>query len=363
MKKIAILAPYVGIIDRGAETFVIELSRRLMKEYQIDIYTTGCVNELKKCIVTVDVDRSVFMKLHQIIYDKNKIYRMFCNKIYWIIPDIIFQKKFTKKVFEKYIANKNYDIIFPNNGIWGAIYANKLREKRKIPFIYTGHGGVGIGEKFILQEKPDWYIALTKHHEVWAKKLYEKVIKISNGIDCENFSSNISPEKKKNKNVVIMVAAFTAFKRHKLAIDAISLLDDFSLILLGKGELYQEILEYGKSKLNHRFEILSVPYGEIKSYYEKANVFTLPSKDEPFGIVYLEAMAMGLPVVAPDDIVRREIVEDAGFLCDCENSQQYAMTILNAVNYEWKDKPRKQALKFSWDKIAEEYKKVIEGLT
>ena len=34
--------------------------------------------------------------------------------------------------------------------------------------------------------------------------------------------------------------------------------------------------------------------------YRSADMFTLPSIDEPFGLCYVEAMASGLTVVAPD---------------------------------------------------------------
>ena len=38
MKRIAVLATYVGKINRGAETFVIELCKHLRKNYIVDIW-------------------------------------------------------------------------------------------------------------------------------------------------------------------------------------------------------------------------------------------------------------------------------------------------------------------------------------
>ena len=43
--------------------------------------------------------------------------------------------------------------------------------------------------------------------------------------------------------------------------------------------------------------------------YEEATLFAMPSRFEPFGIVFLEAMAYGLPCIAADTCAMPEIVE------------------------------------------------------
>nr|AIA89301.1 Glycos_transf_1 [uncultured Nostoc sp.] len=63
-----------------------------------------------------------------------------------------------------------------------------------------------------------------------------------------------------------------------------------------------------------------------------ADVFALPSLGEPFGIVYVEAMAAGLPVVAPDDNIRREIIGEAGILCNCKIAKEFANALDRAMN-------------------------------
>ena len=114
--------------------------------------------------------------------------------------------------------------------------------------------------------------------------------------------------------------------------------------------------------LENRFEIKSVSYNEIKIYYSKCDVFSLPSLNEPFGIAYLEALASNKPIVAPDDKNRREIIGNAGIYCDVTNSQEYAKALVNAINVRWNDIPRKRAELFNWDKIALKYVEVIESL-
>ena len=59
----------------------------------------------------------------------------------------------------------------------------------------------------------------------------------------------------------------------------------------------------------------------------------------------VEAMASGLPVVATDDPIRREIVGDAGLFVDPTDTNKFANTIEKALNTNWGEKPRKQAEK------------------
>lgn len=358
-KKIAVLATYVGSIHRGAETFVIELSQYLKAHYDIKIFSIEDAESLRDVIQKIEVNLPWLYHIHKKWYDINKLYRIICNKLYWLIPSEIYQYYFNKFVYEHYLLKEHFDLVFVNNGIWGAKFAHRLKQKRNIPFIVTGHGGIGKGENAILKECPDLYIALSDVQHNWAKQIYDKVVKIENGVNVSKFSlANI----KKDPKLILIVAAFTKFKRHKLAIDAVSLLPDTKLLMLGKGELKTEIESYAKVKLGNRFEIKSVSYDEVIRYYHEAQVFTLPSEDEPFGIVYLEAMASGLPVVAPNDSVRQHIIGNAGILCDCTDVRTYANALERAMKKSWGDIPRCQAEKFDWDIISKKYIKFMDDI-
>ena len=104
-------------------------------------------------------------------------------------------------------------------------------------------------------------------------------------------------------------------------------------------------------------------YQEIPAYYRSADLFVLPSWDrEAFGIAYIEAMASNLPIVAPDDPPRREIVAEAGILVDVSNTEAYSKAMREALKKDWGDLPRRQAEKFSWGRVADQYNQLFEKL-
>jgi len=233
----------------------------------------------------------------------------------------------------------------------------------------AGQSGIGWDDRWNLLMKPDVFIALTDRQLEWAKNATvwktQKFVKISNGVDIKEFNQKVSSVKiKLSKPIVITVAASIKSKRVEQAIVAISRLDNVSLLLLGSGYLDNQIDNLAKKLLPNRFVHLSVSHQEISRYYKSADVFTLCSdSSEAFGIVYLEAMASGLPCVATDDQSRREIVGDAGiYVKNPDDSTEYAAAIQKALSTDWGNKPITRAKQFAWEKITKEYLLVLSKL-
>ena len=232
--------------------------------------------------------------------------------------------------------------------------------------VISGQSGIGFDDRLNLYSFPDYFIALTEFQLQWARKInpFVKIVKIPNGVDLHRFTFKGLPLQ--GRRTILGVGAFTKEKRHGLTIKAVSKLKERNVDLIivgGGGDRKPDIKILGERLLGKRFKVLSVTHDKMPEIYKKASVLAFPSVPwESFGIVMLEAMASGLPVVANNDPIRREIVGDAGILVDPNDADSYAKAIEEALEIEWREKPQIQAKKFNWDIIAGEYEKLLQNL-
>ncbi|MDV3308342.1 MAG: glycosyltransferase [Cyclobacteriaceae bacterium] len=107
------------------------------------------------------------------------------------------------------------------------------------------------------------------------------------------------------KKVVFSLGRLVYYKGFEQLIDAASFLDDSYVVLIGgTGPLRKRLQNRINTRgLSEKVILLGeIPPGELADYYDLADVFCLPStyKTEAFGIVLLEAMSFGKPLVTTD---------------------------------------------------------------
>jgi len=113
---------------------------------------------------------------------------------------------------------------------------------------------------------------------------------------------------------------------------------DARYLLVGKGSdrprIEKLIAELGLSEA----VILAgfVPDDELAEHYNLCDIFAMPSLGEGFGIVYLEALACGKPVLAGNKDGSRDAVADGelGLLVDPENTAEIAAETIRALRRE-----------------------------
>jgi len=146
------------------------------------------------------------------------------------------------------------------------------------------------------------------------------------------------PEGFPEGNVVLTIGRWSASERYKGADDLISAIaqmrdggNDAQLVVAGSGDDLPRLRGLAvQLRIESRvyfFEKMSRV--DIAACYAHADVFALPSSGEGFGLVFLEAMAFGKPVVAATAGGPMDIVEDGanGFLVPPKDVAAIALSL------------------------------------
>ena len=138
-------------------------------------------------------------------------------------------------------------------------------------------------------------------------------------------------------------------------------------MLIGDGE-ERKNLERLSKELGLEKEIIflgKIFHDKLPKYYHVADIFVLPSLYESFGIVFLEAMASGLPIISTNVAAIPEVVnKKVGILVRPKNVEELTEAILTLIKNEKRRRRMakegmKLARKFDWSFVSE---KMIEEL-
>lgn len=336
--KIAFLNIYQGLVDRGAETFVLELSKRLSISHTVKVFGDDKMPAKRWPILWIP-----YLDLQGL-------------QIFW----------FTLKTIPS-IWKEKFDVVIPVNGGWQSAIIRFITWLYGGKMVISGQAGIGWDDRNNLWSFPNAFVALSNKAKDWARKVMPlvKANYIPNGVDTKKFKPDGPKVKTSLKSpIAVCVGALEPTKRIHLAIKAVAGLKNVSLLVVGDGELKEDIKKLGEKLLGGRFQLMKVPFSDMPKVYRTADVCTIPSKSYyAFEIVLVEAMATGLAVVANEDPIRREIVGDAGVFVEPTDTDAYTKALKKALKVDWAERPRNQAKKFDWDKIAARYEELFTQLT
>ncbi|MBH8574153.1 glycosyltransferase family 4 protein [Nostocaceae cyanobacterium CENA369] len=113
-----------------------------------------------------------------------------------------------------------------------------------------------------------------------------------------------------------------------------------------------------------------VPLSEVSKYFREASIFCLPTRLEPFGIVFLEAMSYKLPIVASNIGAIPDFISDGenGYLVETDNVDKLAEKLIYFLNnpnkcQEFGNKGFEIFLKrYNWQVVGKKIRENIEPL-
>lgn len=370
--KIAFVNIYSGVNHRGAEAFAHQLGNRLQKNHQVVFYQAG-IKLAKQQMRVIQI--TMMVKQPQSQFPKGVIAKI--GKYLFLDRANLNVLKFTLKTLPSILKNR-FDYVIPMNGFWQLLLLKIVQPIGKFKILVTGHAGPGWDDRLNLYLKPNAFVAITKPAYDWARKTcpWTKTRLIPLAVDVNTFQKAKKKKLALSNPIVLCPAALVGYKRVHLAIKAVAKLPKVSLVILGKGKLKSEIIRLGSRLLGKRFYLASVLYDKMPSYYQVADVVTLPSSpQENSPMVFLESLVAGKMVVATNTPRNRWMLDQAGVFCDPENVADYAKALKKALTMSSKqgtararekrsiDRVIEKALsKFRWQKAIKKYENLFNNL-
>lgn len=365
--RVAVLCPGYGWIARGVERFVEEIVSRLNEEFDLSIYSLG---PRKILTAKINFDSNV---VHYHVPAARRtsrlaaFYSKIASRLGWRLSSASDCEcmSFAIMAAPRLLFGR-YDVVLNFAGYYGELISNLHRRIRKSLVIYSGQAGIGWVDEMMAGLAPDMFVALSPPAEKWTRQNFPSlpVTMIPNGVNASCFGPYVQPALLDvPKPVVLFVGAMEPMKRPHLTIQAMTRLNGVSLLMIGDGSLSNEIKLLGSRMLGaERFQYIPyVPNEKLPRYYGACDLFTLPSY-EPFGIVFLEAMACNKAVVAQQGHVQEWIIADAGITCSCKDIDEYAAVLRKALETDFGNQPRERAQQFDWEDIAQMYGQLIDQL-
>jgi glycosyltransferase involved in cell wall biosynthesis len=162
-----------------------------------------------------------------------------------------------------------------------------------------------------------------------------------------------------NTPLILIVSALIPSKRVADAIRAVANLSDAHLVIAGDGEQRTDVESLANQLLKSRHTRLMLPREKMPDLYRTADALVHMSQDEPFGNIYIEALATGLSIVAHQTPVTQWILEDEATLIDTSDLPAVTRALQSSLTQNTPEKvAARRALaeaRFSWPAVARQY--------
>jgi len=281
----------------------------------------------------------------------------------------------------------NFDIIHAHFTWPSGRLAVDIKERYDVPVIVTEHS-VEIFDSYI--NKKDKFIldvwnkcdVLIRVNKLDLKKIIslgipkDKVKYVPNGYDLNKFYIMNKKEARtylglKETNVILFnLSNLKKRKGHLVLLKAIESLiktkNNLYAYIGGTGPEKNRLTKYITSNILTENVVLLdfITEGDLIYWYNASDLFVFPTYAESFGIVQLEALACGIPVVATKNVGSLEIInDDVGLLADIGDPVDLKNKISTCLKLEWdREKISDYAKKYDWSIICYELTTIYKHL-
>lgn len=286
--------PWIG----GVERVVQQIAENLNKKDGFEVDVLCCKEKGRGAVEEIN---------------RVRVFRSSSLGIFWGMPVSFSFFRWFKEIRD------NYDIVdfhypFPLGGL--AMFLFPLKGKLVVHYhsdIVRQKAVVVFLKPFILNtlKKADKILVSNPNlikNSPFLKKFKEKCELVPFGVDLKKINRSINEKKvdevrKKYGNFILFVGRLSYYKGVDYLIEAMNDIDA-NLVIIGEGER-KKLLKEKTKKLgleSRVFFLSSQNEADLMNFYKACRIFVLPSvyKSEAFGIVLIEAMASGRPVISTE---------------------------------------------------------------
>lgn len=383
----------------GAETVVYELARHLRdKGENVSIilndeivkYYAGLEDVKLFNIGSVYPPKSIIPRKERTSWKQSLPYRALLL-LHLYLDELLRYRHYGKirKQLTQFLSDNHIDVIHAH--LLGSIFLILFLDNAKIPRVATLHGEYALRgiepvhptmRPLLRWQARKFREALRKMDKVthvsaffmldalknWGFPLKDKSVVIHNGIDLSGIQSSV-------KSTLKLKGAFNLLfpggaKSRKGGEPLIAILPKIKEeipdihVYIAPSVPQNHPLRKMVSKLGLEQNVTFtgfLPKHEYRSLLNSVDILVMPSREEAFGIVYVEAMALGKPIIAGKNGGIPEVVTDGrnGILVEPE-PDQIAKAVLSLYKNESLRKEMSQnnlqdVVKFDWDLIVDQY--------
>ncbi|MFZ5376972.1 MAG: glycosyltransferase family 4 protein [Patescibacteria group bacterium] len=189
----------------------------------------------------------------------------------------------------------------------------------------------------------------------WTK---QKTVVTFEGVDQHYLNKKIPVSSKKRKKRLIYTGSLYPHKNLQLVLKSLSQLPSYQLIIIGSRNIFQDKTKELIKQLAVGKQVTFAGYlsdQQLIEVYNQSFALVVPSLSEGFGLPGVEAMAVGLPVLASDIPVFREIYQQGVIYFDPSSVQSFVAAVkkLEKTNLQVLTKTAKEiSQQYSWNKTA-----------
>ena len=283
-----------------------------------------------------------------------------------------------EKTIEKAIAEFKPDIIHAQH-IW---LLSWLARKTGLPYVVTAHGTDLMGfqktsrfRRYATEAASGAkrIITISNDNDELVKELFpgssDRTVFMRNGYDPERFFPEKTGARRilaafdilLKKKLVMFAGKLAYFKGVDVLLEAARLYegerpDEIVTVIAGDGELAEQLKKQAeKIALRDMHFLGSLDISQLRALYSAADVCVVPSRREPFGLVAVEALACGCPVIATNQGGLPDIInDDVGALIDVDDAFGLSVAIQKELYRKDRLERKKTAADYAYEKYAQD---------